>query len=140
MYTPPAKARTRPGARLLLVLALLLTAVPAWAQSNGPSPDPTGAATGDRTSVTDAAGNVLVVTEPSDPKAPDYADRKKAYDEYRAQAEKEPLALKLADGVGHLKIATNTSWTLSTGYLVLFMQAGFALLTCGLVGRRTPVT
>ena len=37
---------------------------------------------------------------------------------------------------GHLRIATNTSWTLNTGYLVLFMQAGFALLTCGLVRKK----
>src|SRR6185295_2973213 len=51
-------------------------------------------------------------------------------------AAKEPLALKLADGVGHIKIATNTAWTLNTGYLVLFMQAGFALLTCGLVRKK----
>ena len=43
---------------------------------------------------------------------------------------------KLADSVGHLRIATNTSWTLNTGYLVLFMQAGFALLTCGLVRKK----
>src|SRR6202046_713799 len=53
-----------------------------------------------------------------------------------AQAAREPLALKLADGVGHTRIATNFSWTLLTGYLVLFMQAGFALLTCGLVRKK----
>jgi ammonium transporter, Amt family len=77
-----------------------------------------------------------VVSEPTDKTAPDYAEKKKAYDEFRALAEKEPLALKLADGVGHVRIATNTAWTLNTGYLVLFMQAGFALLTCGLVRRK----
>ena len=44
--------------------------------------------------------------------------------------------MKLADGVGHVKVATNTAWTLNTGYLVLFMQAGFALLTCGLVRKK----
>ena len=44
--------------------------------------------------------------------------------------------MKLADSVGHVKIATNTAWTLNTGYLVLFMQAGFALLTCGLVRKK----
>ncbi len=37
---------------------------------------------------------------------------------------------------GTCRIATNFSWTLLTGYLVLFMQAGFALLTCGLVRRK----
>jgi Amt family ammonium transporter len=86
--------------------------------------------------VADAAGNAFVVAEPTDPNAPGYADAKKAYDEYKAQAEKEPLALKLADSLGHVRIAANFSWTLLTGYLVLFMQAGFALLTCGLVRKK----
>ena len=63
------------------------------------------------------------------PSAPDYPKLKKDYDEFQAQAAREPLALKLADSVGHTRIATNFSWTLLTGYLVLFMQAGFALLT-----------
>jgi Amt family ammonium transporter len=44
--------------------------------------------------------------------------------------------MKLADSVGHLRVATNFGWTLNTGYLVLFMQAGFALLTCGLVRKK----
>jgi Amt family ammonium transporter len=35
-----------------------------------------------------------------------------------------------------VRIATNFTWTLNTGYLVLFMQAGFALLTCGLVRKK----
>ncbi len=67
---------------------------------------------------------------------PDYAKKKKEYEEYKAQAAKEPLAVKLADTVGHDRIAGNFNWTLLTGYLVLFMQAGFALLTCGLVRRK----
>ena len=44
--------------------------------------------------------------------------------------------MKLADSVGHVRVATNFAWTLNTGYLVLFMQAGFALLTCGLVRKK----
>ena len=43
---------------------------------------------------------------------------------------------RLADSVGHLRVGTNFAWTLNTGYLVLFMQAGFALLTCGLVRKK----
>jgi Amt family ammonium transporter len=35
-----------------------------------------------------------------------------------------------------VRVATNASWTLITGYLVLFMQAGVALLTCGLVRKK----
>jgi len=100
------------------------------------SPDPAGIATGDKTNVQDAAGNPFVVSEPADKAAPDYAEKKKAFDEYQAQASKEPLAVKLADSVGHVRIGTNFAWTLNTGYLVLFMQAGFALLTCGLIRKK----
>jgi Amt family ammonium transporter len=102
----------------------------------GAKPDPSGVATGDKTTAVDAAGNSFVVSEPTDKTAPDYVTNKKAFDDYQAQAAKEPLALKLADSVGHVRIATNFAWTLNTGYLVLFMQAGFALLTCGLVRKK----
>jgi Amt family ammonium transporter len=101
-----------------------------------PKPDPAGIATGDKTAVVDAGGNAFIVSEPSDKTAPNYAESKKASDEFKAQAAKEPLAVKLADSVGHIRVATNFAWTLNTGYLVLFMQAGFAMLTCGLVRKK----
>jgi Amt family ammonium transporter len=120
--------------------AALLLATLAWSaavRADGePAPDPSGLATGDRTSVYDAGGNAFVATQPTDTAAADYADKKTAFDTYQGQAEKEPLAAKLADAVGHLRVATNFAWTLNTGYLVLFMQAGFALLTCGLVRKK----
>src|SRR6202158_4047492 len=106
------------------------------ARADKPKPNPAGITTGDKTVTSDAGGNPFVVTEPTDKTAPDYAKNKQAFDEYQAQAAKEPLAMKLADNVGHLRISTNFSWTLLTGYLVLFMQAGFALLTCGLVRKK----
>ncbi|MDQ6707456.1 MAG: ammonium transporter, partial [Acidobacteriota bacterium] len=108
--------------------------VPCFADD--PKADPAGIATGDKTTAVDGAGNAFVVTEPTDKKAPDYATNKKSFDDYQAQAAKEPLAVKLADSVGHIRVATNFAWTLNTGYLVLFMQAGFALLTCGLVRKK----
>src|SRR5580658_3282687 len=98
--------------------------------------DPAGLATGDRTTAADASGTSFVVPEPTDRNAPDYGTNKKNFDEYQTQAAREPLALKLADDVGHIRVATNFAWTLNTGYLVLFMQAGFALLTCGLVRKK----
>ncbi len=101
-----------------------------------PKPDPAGIATGDKSTAVDAGGNAFVVAEPTDKSAADYAANKKNFDEYQAQAAKEPLAVKLADDVGHVRLATNFAWTLNTGYLVLFMQAGFALLTCGLVRKK----
>jgi ammonium transporter, Amt family len=120
----------------VLVAALMIGGLATLSVADEPAPDPAGIATGDKTSVVDAGGNTFVVTEPTDPAAPGYADAKKASDEYKAQLEKEPLAAKLADSLGHVRIATNFSWTLLTGYLVLFMQAGFALLTCGLVRKK----
>ena len=117
-----------------MLVACMLVIHPAFADE--PKPDPAGIATGTKSDAVDAGGTPFVVPEPTDTKAPDYAKQKKEFDEYQAQAEKEPLAVKLADTVGHVRIATNFSWTLLTGYLVLFMQAGFALLTCGLVRKK----
>ncbi len=121
---------------IALVSAQILCGPMSVARADQTQPDPAGTATGDRSSAADAAGNPFVVPEPTDPSAPDYAKLKKDFDEYQAQAAREPLALKLADDVGHTRIAANFSWTLLTGYLVLFMQAGFALLTCGLVRKK----
>jgi ammonium transporter, Amt family len=47
---------------------------------------------------------------------------------------KDPKAPKLDEvmaTVGHSKIAINLMWTLLTGFLVMFMQAGFALVETG---------
>jgi Amt family ammonium transporter len=131
-------ARQRLRARAVAVLiACWLGAWPGLARAGEqPQPDPAGIATGDRAAVSDAAGNPFVVAAPTDKSAPDYAKSLKDFQLYNAQAAREPLALRLADSVGHLRIAANFSWTLLTGYLVLFMQAGFALLTCGLVRRK----
>jgi len=130
------RAGRRIFAGLAVAFAVVLAGAAPCAAADDPSPDPSGIATGDRSSVYDAGGTVFAIPEPADRAAADYADKKAAFDEYQAQATKEPLATKLADAVGHLRIATNFAWTLNTGYLVLFMQAGFALLTCGLVRKK----
>jgi Amt family ammonium transporter len=125
------------SAALLVFVAGGLAALPTRSLADEePKPDPAGLATGDRTTAVDAAGNPFAVSEPTDKSASDYEQKKKDFDEYQALAAKEPLAVKLADTVGHVRIATNFGWTLLTGYLVLFMQAGFALLTCGLVRKK----
>ncbi len=121
------------GAALLVgSIATFCIAAPTHA-ADEPQPDPAGIATGDRTSVVDAGGNAFVIAEPPDASDP---QKTKDFEDFKAMADKEPLAMKLADAVGHVRIATNTTWTLNTGYLVLFMQAGFALLTCGLVRKK----
>ncbi|HZV34820.1 MAG TPA: ammonium transporter [Verrucomicrobiae bacterium] len=108
----------------------------------GPKPDPAGTATGMASDTQAAAGvSTFVVTAPSELSADDkkdpakvkaYNDAKKAFDDYTAQTAKEPLAVKLADAVGHNRVAINFTWTLVTGFLVMFMQAGFALVETGL--------
>src|ERR1700722_6592252 len=124
------------GAVILLGVAIFAGLSTFCLADDGPKPDPAGTTTGDKTSVVDAAGNPFAPPEPADKTSPDYATNKKAYDEYQAQSAKEPLAVKPADGVGHVRVAPNFAWTLNTGYLVSFMQAGFALLTCGLVRKK----
>jgi ammonium transporter, Amt family len=140
--TKPAEKRSlhrlfASAASCMVLGLLLLTLFSARSFADDePKADPAGTATGDKTSAVDGNGNSFVVAEPTDKTSPDYLQNKKAFDDFQAQAAKEPLATKLADSVGHVRIATNFAWTLNTGYLVLFMQAGFALLTCGLVRKK----
>ena len=121
---------------IVVVFAQWLFVPAILARADEPQPDPAGIATGDKTTTFDAGGNSFMLTEPTDKTAPDYDKTMKAFQDFQTQAAKEPIAMKLADNVGHLRIATNFTWTLLTGYLVLFMQAGFALLTCGLVRKK----
>jgi Amt family ammonium transporter len=43
----------------------------------------------------------------------------------------KPALAEVMETVGHNKIAINIVWTLVTGFLVMFMQAGFALVETG---------
>jgi Amt family ammonium transporter len=119
-------------AAALLLGALNLTSV----RADEPKPDPAGTSTGVAADVPN-----FVVTAPTELTGDDlkdtnkvatYKDAKKAFDDYTKQATLEPLAVKLADGVGHNRVAINFMWTLVTGFLVMFMQAGFALVETGL--------
>ena len=52
-------------------------------------------------------------------------------DDLKAAEQTEPFAVKLADSVGQNRVAINLSWVLIAGFLVMFMQAGFALVETG---------
>ena len=78
-----------------------------------PEPDPSGAKTGGAADVIGASPNAPTA------------------DDLKNLGPKEPLAAKLADVVGHNRIAVNIVWTLVCGFLVMFMQAGFALAETG---------
>ena len=43
---------------------------------------------------------------------------------------------QLANEAGHLRVSVNFAWLLMTGYLVLFMQVGFAFLVTGLTRAK----
>lgn len=81
-------------------------------------PDPSGANTG-------GTSDVLGVS----PGAPTEDDMKNL-------GPKEPLAVKLADVVGHNRIAINIVWTLIAGFLVMFMQVGFAMVNTGMTQAK----
>jgi ammonium transporter, Amt family len=120
------------------------TTAPADAASASPAPapkpDPSGTATGLSTDAQSPSGtfvaNPPADLSPEDQKDPAkvkaYNEAKKAYADYQAQAKVEPLAVKLSDSVGHNRVSINFVWTLITGFLVMFMQAGFALVETGL--------
>ena len=105
------------GSMILLVgmLGLLAAVRPSYADQAppAPTPDPAGTATG--------SGQDLVGVVPGTIRAEDF-ERAKAH---------EPFAVQLADLVNQNRLAINFIWTLITGYLVMFMQAGFALVETG---------
>jgi Amt family ammonium transporter len=121
--------------------AAAATTAAAPAADTTPKPDAPGTATGAAVDAQDAAGNHFVLTEPTalsdddkkDPaKVKTFTEAKKAFDDYTAQSKIEPLAVRLSDSVGHNRVAVNFMWTLITGFLVMFMQAGFAFVETGL--------
>ena len=120
---------------------MAMTNAAAAATPPGPTPDPQGYATGMAGDAADASNTKFVITAPTDLTGDDlkdtnkvaaFKDAKKAFDDYTTQSKTEPLAVRLADSVGHNRVAINFMWTLITGFLVMFMQAGFALVETGL--------
>ena len=117
-------------------------AAPAAAPAdNTPKTDPSGHSTGAASDAADASNTSFVINAPAELSADDkkdtnkvatYTTAKAAYDDYVKQSKLEPLAVKLADAVGHNRVSINFMWTLITGFLVMFMQAGFALVETGL--------
>ncbi|HVE38354.1 MAG TPA: ammonium transporter [Planctomycetota bacterium] len=122
---------------------------PAQAPAAAPpaaKPDPSGVKTGDETFAQDGEFNTFIPADPgAAPEKKDFKDekeyvearkawdaKKKDFDEYTEQSKKEPLAVKLAKSVGHNRAGINMTWILVCGMLVMFMQAGFALVETGL--------
>jgi Amt family ammonium transporter len=51
--------------------------------------------------------------------------------------DREPLAYALSNVIGQNRIAINIVWTLITGFLVMWMQAGFAILETGFTRAKS---
>ncbi len=113
------------------VITIMLIASTVIIANQALAGDPGGSKTGVAADTQDASGTSIVITEPTDKTDPQYAEKLKVFQEFKLKAEKEPLALQLADSVGQNRIAINLMWTLITGFLVMFMQAGFALVETG---------
>jgi Amt family ammonium transporter len=91
-------------------------AIAAPSPATAPKADPTGANAGGISDVVGYAGN-----------GPTAEDMKTIEDVKKT----EPFAVKVADAVGKNRIAINIVWTLVCGFLVMFMQAGFAMAETG---------
>jgi ammonium transporter, Amt family len=137
-----AKAMINKFTILAATLALLGTLGTPLLRADDAAPkgDPAGTATGTISDVPDFSVSAPAELSADGKKDPDkvkaYDAAKKAADDYAAQAKAEPLAVKLADTVGHNKVSINFVWTLVTGFLVMFMQAGFALVETGLTRAK----
>jgi Amt family ammonium transporter len=53
-----------------------------------------------------------------------------------AKEKGKPTFAELANEVGHNKVAVNMVWVLLTGFMVMFMQAGFAMVESGLTRAK----
>jgi Amt family ammonium transporter len=104
----------------VLLAGLLLPSFQTFAEEqvrsvSGPGlkPDPSGANTGGAADVVGASRGAPTA------------------DDMKNLATNEPLAVKLADVIGHNIIAINFMWILICGFFVFLMQTGFAMIQTG---------
>lgn len=112
-------------ARHLLLLGVLLgvlLVVAGCSTASVPAP-------GDPAGITTASGANL------DGLAPGTIE-KGGYEQAKAT---EPYAAKLADLIDENRLAINFTWLLITGFLVMFMQAGFALVETGFTRAKNAM-
>jgi Amt family ammonium transporter len=76
---------------------------------------------------------------PPPPSADPGGDQTGAKADITAKDAAHPTPDELLDQIGHNKIAINFVWVLMAGFLVFFMQAGFAMLEVGFVRAKNAV-
>jgi Amt family ammonium transporter len=109
------------GVGLVLMLGVSVLRSIAHAQVTA-APEP--AATTAPASAPAAAAPVAPVPDPT-------GDNTGTASDIPVKDAKNPTLPEVMAAVGHSKIAINIVWTLITGFLVMFMQAGFALVETG---------
>lgn len=107
--------------RICLGIVLVAVFTPlVWAEdAPPPQPDPGGSATGTAANAVTAAGAAFT------------ADELAKLGAAKEQPATNGDLLKAVDAIGQGHIAINFVWTLITGFLVMFMQAGFAMVETG---------
>jgi len=107
------KTRFRSFRIAVMAVVLCLSTVALARAEDTPKPDPSGSNTGGIADIVGASAGAPTA------------------EEIKAMEASEPLAAKVADVVGKNRIAINVVWTLVCGFLVMFMQAGFAMAETG---------
>ena len=106
----------------LIAFALFVVAACASSGESVPPPgDPSGLTTGSAANLVGLAPGTITD------------------DSYAAAKTAEPYAVQLADLVDQNRLGTNFVWLLVTGFLVMFMQAGFALVETGFTRAKNAM-
>ena len=124
--------------RLVLVATLLALAAGAFGQTPAAAPAASPPPAAPAKSITDADLKSVEAPKPEVRAKgdPDGSLTGTAADVAVADAKKGLTIVDLVNQAGQNKIAINFVWTLVTGYLVMFMQLGFALLETGLARAK----
>jgi Amt family ammonium transporter len=106
---------------LVVVLVMMLGAIISFAQAPAPAP----------------ATSTAAPAPPPPPQKPDPGGTATGgIADVTAKTAGKPTLEEVAETAGHNKISINLMWTLLTGFLVMFMQAGFALAETGFTRAR----
>jgi Amt family ammonium transporter len=123
------------GMLMLAMTAVLLSAC-GNSMAASVAGDPGGTATGSKGDVVNQVDGAPQFVDSSGRPTGDVTQAAKDKDgnplsEIDAGKSREPLAYELSFMIGQNRVAVNFVWTLVTGFLVMFMQAGFALVEAG---------
>ncbi len=105
-----------------IIIVIAISAVFAYLTNDGPAGDPSGLTTG-------SSASGLVGVAPGTITQQDLDNAAKT----------EPLATQIAVLVNQNRLGVNFVWTLVCGYLVMFMQLGFALVETGFCRRKNAL-